>query len=570
MSHVWRASAALLALGIASFAVAGCGGVTYESDALVAARAECGECHAEAVDAIAAGPHADAGCETCHAEAAAHAADPDAVRAVIEWRVDGCARCHGTIAEMYLYDDNLKVGPFGGSQREPAIDKVDEFPEYHTIIAGHGFVRDYREEGAHLYTLEEHYETLRAKFETCVQCKSTKVAWAWNTGTPLTVTADTEVTLTHTVTDDAPAQVVQVPAGTVVSLATDFQSYEVSASATFPDGRTYTSRPGPTDDPAEHRDMLWAATIATTKDTMPYGMGCNHCHDPHSGEFRLVRAALIDAIDKGGIHGQGGVNPYDPDTVYDFAEASRTDRDTLLCAQCHVEYTCGRSGVDGIVRDHYGWAKAGDLHEHYTRTFGYAQDWTHAIIGEPLIKSQHPEVELSWNSVHYDAGATCVSCHMPRVRTASGRWVRSHWMTSPYKYHETDAYAAFAESTGLQPALPTGPCATCHSNRVGEAIEGQIAVYERQQVVQSLLAESVGVLGAVREALDAGTDVDERAHRDAVAEHQKAHVLWENLIVSENSMGFHNFAEVFGAMDDAEAHAREAIRLAREALPGGE
>ncbi len=570
MPRMRNVPAFLLVLGVMVFAAAGCAGVTYDSPAVVAARAECGECHAEAIEAVAAGPHADAGCASCHADATAHAADPENVRAVIEWRVDGCAQCHSATAAMFLYDDNLKVGPFGGSQREPAIHKIDEFPEYHTIIAGHGFVRDYREEGAHLWALEEHYDTLRAKYETCVQCKSTKVAWAWHTDTPLTVPADTQVTLTHTATADEPARTVDIPAGTVVSLATDFQSHEVSASAVFPDGRTFTSPPSEEYDPAEHRDMLWAATIATTEETMPYGMGCNHCHDPHSGSFRLIRAAMLEAIDTGGVHGQGGVNPYDPETVYDVAEASHKDLETLLCAQCHVEYTCGRSGVDGAVRDHYGWAKAGDLHEHYTREFGYAQDWTHAIIGEPLIKSQHPEVELSWNSVHYDAGATCVSCHMPRVRTASGEWVRSHWMTSPYKYHHTDAYTAFAEAVGLQPTLRTGPCATCHTDRVGEAIDGQIAVYERQQTVQALLARSVSVLGQVRQAVDAGADVDERLHRDAVGHHQRAHVLWENLIVSENSMGFHNFAEVFDAMDDAETHAREAIRLGREALPSEE
>jgi len=43
--------------------------------------------------------------------------------------------------------------------------------------------------------------------------------------------------------------------------------------------------------------------------------------------------------------------------------------------------------------------------------------------------------------------------------------------------------------------------------------------------------------------------------------------LWENLIVSENSMGFHNYEEVMSSMDTAEQHAREAISLANEALP---
>ncbi|MBS3956485.1 MAG: ammonia-forming cytochrome c nitrite reductase subunit c552 [Clostridiales bacterium] len=551
-------------------AMSGCGKAVYEPVAVTDARAACGECHADNVDAYAAGPHAASGCATCHEDAEAHAADPEGVRAVIDWRVDACAECHSSIAGMHLYDDNLKVGPFGGSQRVPPIHKVEEFPEYNTIVAGHGFVRDYREEGAHVWMLEEHYETLRAKFETCLQCKSTKVAWAWHTGTPLTVPADTSIKLTHTAGDGTPARTVDIPAGTVVSLSTDFESYEVSATAVFPDGRVYTSRPSASEDPAEHRDMLWAATIATTKDTMPYGIGCNHCHDPHSSELRLIRPAMADAIASGGVDGRGGVNPYAPDIVNDVASASRKDLETLLCAQCHVEYTCGRSAIDGVVRDHYGWAKAGDLHEHYSRTFGYAQDWTHAIIGAPLIKSQHPEVELAWNSVHYNAGATCVSCHMPRVRSVTGEWVRSHWMTSPYKYHDTAVYGAFAQATGLAAVIGTGPCETCHGNRIADAIAGQRAVYERQKIVQELLALSVTRLGALREATDAGRTVDTTAHEAAIEAHQQAHVLWENLIVSENSMGFHNFDEVFDAMDDAEQFAREALKRAGEALPAEE
>ncbi len=35
-------------------------------------------------------------------------------------------------------------------------------------------------------------------------------------------------------------------------------------------------------------------------------------------------------------------------------------------------------------------------------------------------------------------------------------------------------------------------------------------------------------------------------------------------------MGFHNFAEVFGALDDAEDFAREALDRAGEALPAEE
>ncbi|MBE0416761.1 MAG: ammonia-forming cytochrome c nitrite reductase subunit c552 [Coriobacteriia bacterium] len=549
---------ALLLIGLA-----GCGNNGYEKATVTEARELCAgsECHDVAVDAHASGPHAAVSCSECHEGASDHAKDPEGVSVVIDWRIDSCARCHETVTATYLYDDNTKVGPFGGSQREPAIHKADEFPQYNTIVAGHGFTRDYREEGAHLYMLEDHYDTLRGKFETCVQCKSTKIAWAWNTGTILTVPEDRTITLTHTATDDSPAREVVVPAGTTLEFDTDFRNYEVLATAQYAGGRTYTSRPDPDDNATEHQNMLWAATIAAIKETMPYGAGCNHCHDPHSGSQRLIRATMLEAIE------HGGVNPYDANTASSFETASARDRETLLCAQCHVEYTCGRSGVDGMVRDHFGWTKAANLHEEYTDIFGYRQDWVHAIIGDPLIKSQHPETELYWNSPHYDAGASCASCHMPRVRTVTGQWVRSHWFTSPYKYGNRDTFGAFAGKTGLRTNGQSNPCTHCHDDRTAQAIAGQEMVYERQKAVQRLLAASVNALGQVREAAEAGVAVKESRRQQALEAHRKAHVLWENLIVSENSMGFHNFDEVMDAMDAAEAEARAAIDFARRVLP---
>jgi nitrite reductase (cytochrome c-552) len=554
--------AALLLGALAMTALGGCGTDGHDEAAVAEARKTCAgsKCHDVAVDAHASGPHAAVSCSECHEGAAEHAADPESVGVAIDWRIDSCARCHETVAATYLYDDNAKVGPFGGSQREPAIDKVDEFPQYNTIVAGHGFTRDYREEGAHAYMLEDHYDTLRGKFETCVQCKSTKIAWAWSTGTTLTVPEEHTVTLTHTATGDSPAREVVVPAGTTLEFDTDFRNHEVLATARYAGGRTYTSRP----DPAvadEHRDMLWAATIAAIAETMPYGAGCNHCHDPHSGSQRLVRMAMTEAIE------HGGVNPYDANAAADFESAGVRDRETLLCAQCHVEYTCGRSGVDGMVRDHFGWTKAANLHEEYTNIFGYRQDWVHEIIGDPLIKSQHPETELYWNSPHYAAGASCASCHMPRVRTETGQWLRSHWFTSPYKYGDRDTFGAFASQIGLRTGAQNNPCTHCHDDRTARAIAGQEAVYERQKVVQDLLAESVNALGEVREAGESGLAIKESRRQQALEAHRKAHVLWENLIVSENSMGFHNFDEVLAAMDVAEAEARAAIDFARRAMP---
>lgn len=554
------------ALALASLGLAGCGGPP-EPSAIKDARETCGgsKCHDTAVEAYASGAHSSLNCAQCHAGATEHAADPEAVSAAIDWTIEGCAGCHSAIAATYLYDDNVKLGPFGGSQREPAIAKTETFPELNTILAGHSFTRDYNEEGAHRWMYEEHYNTLRGKYETCVQCKSTKVAWAWDTGKQLTVAEDTTIVLTHTATEDSPAREVLVPAGTTVEFGTDPSNSEVLASARYAGGRTYHSRPDPMDDAAEHQNMLWAATIAATKETMPYGAGCNHCHDPHSGKPRVIRRALLQVIE------EQGVNPYDPNAAASFEEASARDREVLLCAQCHVEYTCGRSGIDGMDRDRFGWTKAANLHEEYMERFGYKQDWKHAIIGEPLIKSQHPETELYWNSPHYAAGASCANCHMPSVQTASGQWVRSHWFTSPYKYGDAETYAALAEATGLRPGgqKRANPCAACHDDRTANAIENQTRVYERQQTVQRLLTQSIGEIERLNKAAESGTAIKESRRAQAVEAHQRAHVLWENLIVSENSMGFHNFDEVMAAMDEAEAQARAAIDFAQKAWPGG-
>lgn len=517
------------------------------------------DCHGEVVEAHSTGTHTSLACVDCHeGTGTEHANDPSAAVAVIDWTIDSCARCHEGEATSYLYDDNLKVGPFGGSQREPEIHKADEFPQYNTIVAGHGFTREYAEEGAHRYMLYDHARTKRGKFESCLQCKSTKIAYAWGTDMNLRVAEDTEITLTHTVTDSAPAKKVNIPAGTTISYATD-EDRAVDAKATFPDGTVWSSRPAASEDATQNYNMVWAASIAAIKETQPYGASCNHCHDPHTGKQRLVRKAMLTAIE------EQGVNPYSEGSPTDWTKAKRSDRNTLACAQCHVEYVCGKSGVDGVDRDYFSWAKAGDLHDVYSGRFDYAQDWRHAIIGEPLIKSQHPETELFWNSVHYNAGSSCSSCHMPQVTDSRGRTFRSHWMTSPYKYSDKEAWSGFADAVSLR-GTDSNPCVRCHSDRTERGIEQQQTFYARQAQVETLLAESVGLLGEMSEAERKGAKIPVQQRDTALDEHRRAHVLWENIAVSENSMGFHNFAEAMASMDEAERHVRAAIKESKAAL----
>lgn len=550
-------------LVLALVGLTGCGDEVVDSAEVSDARNSCGgsDCHDDAVNSFAGGPHVQSGCVGCHEGAdGAHRDDPAGNEAKIVWVIDGCSKCHTAEATTYLYDDNAQPGPFGGSQTDPPQPKADTFPLYSQIMAGNAFTKEYNEEGSHSQLFEAHYEITRGKYETCVQCKSTKVAYAWLKGQELTVEETTEITLTHTKTATTPAKKVSIPAGTKLTYKTDPVTAAVDAKAVLPDGTTYTSTPTASEDATANFNMLWASTIAVAEDTMPYGAGCNHCHDPHSGELRIVRQAMLTQIEV------RGVNPYAAEPITDIDAASQTDRRILSCAQCHVEYTCGKSGVDGIDRDLFGWSKAADLVPLYMDRFDMKQDWTQKTIGMPMHKSQHPETELYWNSVHYTAGASCSDCHMPQVKTASGRVFRSHWFTSPYKYQNAALYAAFASANGLDVRYNDKPCDRCHDDRQANGIAQQQAVFAAQQVVEKKLAAASAALGEVSAKRKSGGAVDPASFDSSIASYRQAQTLWENLIVSENSMGFHNYEEVMGAMAEADKLAGQATAEAKKSI----
>jgi len=302
----------------------------------------------------------------------------------------------------------------------------------------------------------------------------------------------------------------------------------------------------------------WQQVIARIpQDTRSYGMACSHCHDPHAPRLRIVRKALQDAIAK------KGVNPYWPEkNAPSFDAADRQHQQNLVCAQCHVEYTCG-PGTDKVVRDHFPWAKARDLHQHYTDVFGYQQDWKHALTGEPLIKSQHPEAETFWESKYERAGASCASCHMPKL-TWGGKTFTSHWMTSPFKY--LDRHLMGDRQYGAY------PCAECHKveahTLLNQARRVQQHVFDLQQQTQQALSDAIDAIVAAKSAQTSGSVIDASQLKEAIRLHQLAHVRWENLVVSENSMGFHNPEEVLLELGKAVDFARQAqLRALRATRP---
>ncbi len=455
----------------------------------------CATCHSTYMAKLDTGKHKDlkSRCLDCHKDALAHQVDPGTVKASVDFSLDVCATCHADHKTQFLYDDKTKPGKYGGSIK---TSKYLDFPAYQHLMGGHGFTLEYNEDTAHANALKDHIDIKRKQNAVCLQCKSTAVAYYWG-----------------------------------------------------------ELRRG---QPTFGKDITWADSITKIKTNWPstidHGTSCNHCHDPHTTRYRLVRKQMINAIL------ERGTDPYD--AAFNFVPKTITELEdklnekgtdgkltlqakrlvgTLTCAQCHVEYTCG-PGVDKtVIRDDFPWRKLRDIEAYYKVKYDTAQDWTHSGTGLKGIKAQHPETEFYWESMHYRAGATCVDCHLGLGEPGKPR---SHWFTSPFK----------------QPEKTCGN-ATCHGSLAGERAK------KAQDIQDTVMAQAKTVelgLDAVLtkiEALTTAGGFDAAKLLQAKEHFMKGLLWWEFTVVSENSAGFHNPTEAKTNLDTAQASVDAAKAL---------
>lgn len=459
---------------------------------------ECRDCHRRQVSQFVKNAHAGLRCSRCHPGALAHqeADDPAKVLPVVDFRSETCGACHRFQYETYMMSEPGVAGLYGGTPANPEEHpKTKDFPLYNKIIAGHGFTKEYNEDRSHRFILYDHINIKRGKNLACLNCKSTQVAYYWG----------------------------EEWKGLKLDLTGDVKAKWHEAIKRIP------------------------------KEMRRYGASCVHCHDPHTAKLRIINKALKAAIK------ERGVNPYWKEkNVYSFEEADRQQKEILICAQCHVEYVCG-PGADKKARFVFSWRKVRDLDDFYRKQFGYMQDWIHAIVKEPLIKSQHPEVELFWESKYERAGASCVTCHMPKVKV-DGRILTSHWLASPLKY--LDRYIKGEK-------LGAFPCGQCHKVSP-QALKEQVLRVQRhidaaQKRVQKALNDAIDAIVTTKEMIQSDNPVKPALLQKAIVLYQKAHLRWENLVVSENSMGFHNPEEVMKELAEALDDARQAQILALQA-----
>jgi formate-dependent nitrite reductase cytochrome c552 subunit len=287
-------------------------------------------------------------------------------------------------------------------------------------------------------------------------------------------------------------------------------------------------------------------------------MGCIHCHDPHATRNRVVRDALIEAV------GRDGANPYvEKDAKSPLQVVSLRDfrkiglvqdaRSNLICAQCHVEYSCnpglppegdGKITMEDRRTNQFPWRNVLDILDRYDE-IGF-RDFRHAVTGARLVKLQHPEMETFWGSRHERAGVQCVDCHMATETNKKGETFTSHKMVGPRQRVKA-------------------VCLRCHAESSPEEALYQIDAVQNYTRGKMRKAEYHLELLIDTYARAARQGVAESALADARRQHEIAHVLWE-WWTAENSDGWHNPALARQSLSASEEASKKGVAILQEAM----
>ena len=263
-------------------------------------------------------------------------------------------------------------------------------------------------------------------------------------------------------------------------------------------------------------------------------IGCIDCHDSESKEMplRISRPWLKTGL--------SALN-------YDLKKATPKDMQSLVCAQCHVEYYFSGDNKEVVLP----WVK-GTLAENAESYFDDLKfkDWTHAISKTPMLKAQHPGWEMWREGVHGKNDVSCVDCHMPK-RREKGITFTDHRIMSPLANIE-------------------GTCQSCHSQSkdylMARVVEHQVKVQEIKIRAEDLLVKAHIEAG---EAWKAGATLSEMEKAQEYIRH--AQWRWDFAIASHGA-SFHAPEEslrVLGAAVDLAGQARVELAkvLARLDVP---
>ncbi len=530
-----------------------------------AVKEQCKTCHSDVYGFLKEGKHAMHDCSLCHgdsvSELQSHMSNPTKVKPSIKPLEEGpkfCGQCHEKYYEQYK-DINWK-----------SIAKIEKgtpvgrAPPFDLLLHRYGFVFEHSEPRSHVFMLLDHVIVDRGyKGRFRLQDYRLFVPpedWDGDI-TPLIVDTKKEKAPYAGKQDVEGLKPWVAGAGSTICLQCKTSDMIVGWE-TISKGGNKTGKA---------KFMRWgnaktAELIAEGK--IKRAINCIHCHDPHMAKMRVVRDALIEAVKKNGpfpydkeknekakkyykiVAFPSVKNNYREIIVWD-AEVKDPKLNWLTCAQCHVEYEC--NPVTDIKTDKklkheedprtniFPWVNVKEVYDYYTKEVGI-YTFKHGITKAKLIKAQHPEVEVWWESKHERANVDCIDCHMPKVDG-----IAFHSPRSP-------------QDIGVDKT-----CLNCHkewdeeqANYVIETIQEYIkgkmrdAEFHLSRLVDRIkLAEQVGV--------------DPAKIEEAREIHARAHILWE-WWTAENSDGFHDPDEAWLTLGEASRLAEKGWKMLDEEI----
>ena len=244
------------------------------------------------------------------------------------------------------------------------------------------------------------------------------------------------------------------------------------------------------------------------------------------------------------------------DMNFDPATATRQEKRSLVCAQCHVTYNIPKDQEMKSVGVFFPWkgSKMGDISiENIIKVIKSDPallEWKQNVTGFKLGFCRHPEFELySRNSVHWNANVACADCHMQYMRVGANK-ISNHNVGSPLWQGMVACQQCHAESADWLKAqvIAIQDRTTSLLNRAGYANAVAAKLFE-----------------AVHKAQADGKNIDKALYDQAKDLYLEAFYRL-NFIGAENSAGFHNPTEAARICGDSVAFAEKSSGLLRQAL----
>jgi nitrite reductase (cytochrome c-552) len=320
--------------------------------------------------------------------------DVDAAKWGVNWprEYDGYKRTAEPTATKY-------GGAAGANEGQPAPQKADRDPWLKRVFAGYLFAVDYRDRRGHAYMLFDQEATKRnvpaenKQSGNCLHCHGSVMPLYRKLGKEAAPQA---------------SEAEQLQAG--LKKVSELSYWEAHKA------------------------------LEQVSGGKAHPVGCLDCHDPQSMEVRVTRPAFIAGLQKLAASSAevpalpsverwrkgDKARPYDPNL-----DATRQEKRSYVCGQCHVEYFCGK-GLTIFFPWSEGLKTEQMEHAYDTMQVGGKRfkDWTHAETGFEVLKAQHPEFELWSTGVHARSGVACADCHMPYKREGAQK-ISEHWVRSP-------------------------------------------------------------------------------------------------------------------------------------------